>query len=70
MDLPMNCLHPIQVRKVIRQTDKAILVKIGRREERWIPQSVIDDKSEVWKKGQSGELLICFEFAERNGLVR
>lgn len=50
----------------IRQTDKAILVLIDG-EEKWIPQSVIHDDSEVWKKGDEGELVVQGWFAEKEG---
>lgn len=43
-----------------RQTDAAIFVDNGRPfSDRWIPQSVIDEDSEVYKKGTSGKLIVA-----------
>jgi len=52
--------------KCIRQTDKAILVVLDGGEH-WIPQSVIDDDSEVWKKYDEGELVVAEWFARKQG---
>ena len=52
----------------IRETEKALLCQIED-EEHWIPKSVIDDDSEVWKDGQEGELVIAEWWAEKNGLI-
>lgn len=35
----------------------------------WIPKSQIHDDSEVWKKGQTGALVITRWIAEQKGLV-
>lgn len=35
----------------------------------WIPQSCIHDDSEVWKKGQRGDLVIMEWFAEKKGWI-
>lgn len=48
-------------------TDKAILVVIEG-EEYWIPQSQIDDDSEVWKKDDEGTLVISDWIAEQKGI--
>ena len=53
--------------KCIAQTEKAILVEI-RRDQQWIPQSVILDDSEVWKEGDEGKLVIAAWFAEKERL--
>ena len=53
-----------------RQTAKALLVHIpdlGR--DVWVPQSVIDDDSEVYEEGGSGELVIADWWARKEGLV-
>lgn len=50
----------------IAETEKALLVEIDD-EEYWIPQSVIDDDSEVWKKGDAGSLVIAEWFARKAG---
>jgi hypothetical protein len=56
--------------KAIRQTEKALLVYIPDLEtEEWIPQSCVDDDSEVYKKGDCGELVIFDYFAKSKGWV-
>lgn len=35
----------------------------------WIPQKQIDDRSEVWKRGDRGTLVISQWIAEQKGLV-
>jgi hypothetical protein len=54
--------------KAIHQTEKAVLVEIDD-EKHWIPQNQIHDDSEVWKKGDVGELVITQWIAEKCGLV-
>jgi hypothetical protein len=53
--------------KVIRTTEKAILVDLDG-EERWVPQSCVHADSEVWKEGQEGELVLTRWFADKEGL--
>jgi hypothetical protein len=53
---------------VIRQTDAALLVEIDGKQH-WIPQSQIDDDSEVWEEGQDGDLVVSQWIAEQRGLV-
>ncbi len=53
---------------VVRQTAKALLVDIDG-DEVWIPQSQIDDDSEVYKEGTSGKLVISQYIAEEKRLV-
>ena len=48
------------------ETDKAILVEIDD-EKHWVPKSQIHDDSEVWKKGQSGTLIVSQWYAEQKG---
>lgn len=53
-----------------RETDRAILVflaDIG--EEYWVPKSVVDDDSEVWERGQEGEVVVQEWWARDRGLV-
>ena len=50
------------------ETDKAILVEIGG-EEHWIPQSQILDDSQVWRKGDEGELVVTEWIAIEKELV-
>ena len=50
----------------VRQTDKAILVVVDGAEE-WVPQSQIDEDSEVWQEGDEGTLIVSGWFAEKMG---
>lgn len=52
----------------IKQTDKALLCQVGD-DEVWIPQSQIDDDSEVWKEGQEGMLVVSEWIARQKGLA-
>jgi len=54
----------------IRQTDKALLVRLeADGEEHWIPLSVIDDDSECYSmKSGAGDLIVAAWFADREGL--
>ena len=52
----------------IQETRLAILVCVDGKQA-WIPQSHVDDDSEVWKKGDSGTLVISEWAAIKNGLV-
>ena len=49
-------------------TGKALLCLIGE-EEVWIPQSQIDDESEVYEPGGEGVLVVSQWIAEEKGLV-
>lgn len=54
--------------KILRTTDKAILVLLDGEEEAWIPKSVIHDDSEVFsEKSPEGTLVVATWWAERNG---
>jgi len=52
--------------RAIRETDKALLLDYEN-EEVWIPKSVIDDDSEVWREEDEGELVVKDWFAEKKG---
>lgn len=52
----------------IAETDEAILVEIDG-DQHWIPQSQVNDDSEVWSKGDEGTLIITRWIAEKKGLV-
>jgi hypothetical protein len=52
----------------LRATDAALLVEIDGRQF-WIPQSQIDDDSEVYQAGDEGELVVSQWIAEQKGLV-
>lgn len=49
-------------------TAKAILVLIEGKQY-WIPQSQIDDESEVWRKGDEGTLVISEWIAYEKGIA-
>ena len=53
--------------EAIRSTDKAVLCRIED-EEVWIPQSQIDDESEVWEEGDQGTLVISQWLADQKVL--
>lgn len=50
------------------ETDKAILAVFDDGTETWIPKSVIDEDSEVYKMGTDGTLIVQLWFAEKEGL--
>jgi len=50
------------------ETENAILVE-SEDFEGWIPQSQIDDRSEVWKKGDKGALRISEWIATQKGIL-
>ncbi len=54
--------------KVLRATDKALLCEIDGAHH-WIPQSQIDDDSEIWKAGDEGDLVISEWIAIEKGLA-
>lgn len=54
--------------KAIKGTDRAVLVEVDG-ENIWIPQSHIDDDSEVSKDGDEGTLVISEWIAKRKGLA-
>jgi len=52
----------------IAETDHAILVRLQDGDEQWFPKSVVHDDSEVFEKGQTGEIVVSGWFAEKQGL--
>jgi len=56
--------------RVIRATDKALLCELETGDEKWIPQSMIHDDSEVYDDGDNseGELVLHEWFASKAGL--
>lgn len=56
----------------VRATNQAILIQIGvgpGRQQYWIPQSQIDDDSEVWQFGDEGTLVVSEWIATEKGLL-
>ena len=56
--------------EAIRETDKALLVRLESGDERWIPKSLIDDDSEVYSmKSREGTLILPLWWAEKEGIA-
>lgn len=53
---------------LLRATDAALLCRIDG-EDYWIPQSQIDDDSEVWRAGDEGDLVVSEWIAVQKGLA-
>jgi hypothetical protein len=51
-----------------KETAKAIFCKLESGEERWIPNTVVHDDSEVYQAGHEGELVLHAWWAEKEGL--
>lgn len=60
--------HRIEDVSCLRETASAILCRIDG-EEVWIPQSQVDDDSEVFAEGDEGALVISQWIAEQKSLV-
>ena len=54
--------------EILRATDKAVLCQIEDQQV-WIPQSQIDDDSEVWKEGDTGTLIVSDWIAKEKKLA-
>jgi len=59
--------HSMGEVSVTAETAKALLCVPSKGEQYWIPKSVVHDDSEAWKKGDSGNLVVKFWWAEKNG---
>jgi len=55
--------------EAIHETDSALKVRMEDGKELWFPQDHIDDDSEVWNKGQEGNLVVSDWIAEEKGLI-
>jgi hypothetical protein len=53
----------------LSETDKALCCDVGAEKPCWIPKSQIDDDSEVWKPGHTGDLILNQWFALKEGLI-
>lgn len=58
--------HAMGEGRCIRESEKAILVRIDDKET-WIPKSVVHDDSDVWKKDDEGKIVVKLWWAEKNG---
>ena len=54
--------------EILRATDKAVLCQIEDQQV-WIPQSQIDDDSEIWKEGDTGTLIVSDWIAKEKKLA-
>lgn len=64
-----NDPHSLGEGTTMVERDKAICVYLDDAEEdQWIPKSVIHEDSEVWKGGQSGEVVVKQWWADKEGL--
>lgn len=59
--------HTMGEVKVTAETAKALLCVPIKGGQYWIPKSVVHDDSEVWKKDDSGKLVVKYWWAEKNG---
>jgi len=64
----LSDVHEVTGVTVKLETAKAILVVLDDAMEKWIPKSVIDEDSEVYKMGTSGTLIVKRWFAEKEEL--
>lgn len=53
----------------IAATAKAIRVRLDDGRTEWIPQSQIDDDSDIWRDGDEGTLVVSQWIAEQKRLV-
>lgn len=63
-----NDVETIDGVTAIRESPKALLVRLSGGAEIWVPKSVIHDDSEVYKAGTNGTLVVARWFAEKEGL--
>lgn len=55
--------------EAIRATEKAVLVRRANGEEVWVPQSQICDDSEIFRRGDTGTLVVKRWYAEKEGWI-
>ena len=51
------------------ETAKAVLCVFDKGGQLWVPKAVVHDDSEVWKKDDTGRLVVKTWWAEKNGHV-
>lgn len=56
--------------KVLRETEKALLVLTDEGDELWVPKSVVDEDSEVFQKDDEGTLIVQEWFAKKTDELR
>lgn len=52
----------------LRETERAVLVRLASGDEKWIPKSVIHADSEVYNGETEGQLIVKAWFVEKEGL--
>lgn len=69
MDLPMGELYECEgvIKRITSNGGVLILREDG--EEFWVPSSTIDDKSETYREGDEGIILIDRKIAIKKGMV-
>lgn len=55
--------------RVVRETDRALLVDLDSGERKWIPKSVVHDDSEVYELETEGDLVVLEWWAEKERLA-
>jgi hypothetical protein len=55
--------------RALRATALALLVRFEDGKEYWVPQSQIDDDSEVYEAGGEGKLVVSHWWADKQGLL-
>lgn len=68
IDLLEDKLYRVEAYGLKESKGGALLVDVEGQEV-WIPPALIDEKSEVWKEGDEGELVIPIFLAEEKELV-
>lgn len=68
MDLPEDKIFRVNAVALKATRSGGLLVDCDG-EEVWLPQKMIDDKSEVYQEGDEGELVIPLSLAEEKGLA-
>lgn len=53
----------------VRETQKAVLVRLDDGSEHWVPKSQIHEDSEVYASGTDGTLIVSRWWAEKEGLL-
>ncbi len=61
--------YSIEGARCVSATEKAILVEGIDAKPVWIPQSQIDDDSEVYQVGDEGKLVVSDWWAEKQGWI-
>lgn len=58
--------------RATKETEKGLMViglEVSDGNPQWLPKSAIHDNSEVWKKGQEGDIVVKEWFADKLGVI-